>query len=105
MPATLDGSEAALAFARMLPLDLKLDDFHSIEKVADLPERLPTQGAPAGMDPDVGDITYYAPWGNLAIFYRDFGYARGLVYLGRIEGNMAVLSENGAINVRIERVE
>lgn len=24
-------------------------------------------------------ITYYAPWGNLAIFYRDFGYSAGLV--------------------------
>jgi hypothetical protein len=36
-----------------------------------------TAGAPAGSDPSVGDITYYAP-GNLAIFYRDFGYSRGL---------------------------
>lgn len=24
----------------------------------------------AGMDPSVGDLTYYAPWGNLAIFAR-----------------------------------
>jgi hypothetical protein len=32
----------------------------------------------------VGDITYYAPWGNLAIFYRDFGYSPGLVRLGHI---------------------
>ncbi|MEH7502625.1 cyclophilin-like fold protein [Neobacillus drentensis] len=23
-------------------------------------------------DPSVGDFTYYSPWGNLAIFYRDF---------------------------------
>lgn len=43
------------------------EDHVSAEKTLDL-------GAPAGIDPDVGDITY-APWGNVAIFYRDSGYA------------------------------
>ncbi|ELZ92649.1 cyclophilin-like fold protein [Haloferax sulfurifontis] len=42
-------------------------------------------GSDDGVDPEVGDITYYAPWGNLAIFYREFGYASGLVKLGHIE--------------------
>lgn len=102
LPATLENTAAAKAFADMLPLDLTLDDYHSIEKVSDLPETLPTQGSPAGIDPDVGDITYYAPWGNLAIFYRDFGYASGLVRLGRIEGSMAALSVTGALSARIE---
>ncbi|MFJ8021509.1 cyclophilin-like fold protein [Streptomyces sp. NPDC096311] len=26
------------------------------------------------MNPSVGDLTYCAPWGNPAIFYRDFDY-------------------------------
>ncbi|MET9503768.1 cyclophilin-like fold protein [Streptomyces sp. NPDC006622] len=26
-----------------------------------------------------GDLTYYAPWGNLAVFYHDASYAQGLV--------------------------
>jgi hypothetical protein len=89
----------------MLPLELKLEDYHGIEKIADLPARLPTEGEPAGVDPDVGDITYYAPWGNLAIFYRDFGYAAGLVRLGRLEGSLSALAGNGAVRVRIEPVD
>ncbi len=39
--------------------------------------RLSTEGAPAGVDPDLGDLTYYARWGNLAIFYRDSGFSEG----------------------------
>jgi hypothetical protein len=39
------------------------------------PRKLSTSGARPGSDPDVGDIAYYAPWGNLALFYRNFGYS------------------------------
>ena len=63
------------------------------------------QGAPSGIDPDVGDITYYAPWGNIAIFYKDFGYAGGLVKLGRIDSGLDVLSSPGRLEARIERVD
>ena len=41
------------------------------------------QDAPSGCNSSVGDFTYYSPWGNLAIFYRDFGFASGLIKLGR----------------------
>ncbi|MFQ2153093.1 cyclophilin-like fold protein [Aeromonas sanarellii] len=72
--ATLEESDSARDFVAMLPLTLPFEDYAETEKIAYLPRRLTTQGAPKGMDPDVGDISYYAPWGNLAIFYRDFGY-------------------------------
>lgn len=90
--ARLDDSAAARDFAAMLPLRLTLKDYASTEKIADLPRKLSTGDAPAGVDPEVGDIAYYAPWGNLAIYYRDFGYSRGLVRLGRIETVGAALS-------------
>lgn len=69
-----------------------------------LPTKLSTQGAPAGIDPDVGDITYYAPWGNLAIFYRDFGHSTGLIRLGHFEDGMEALQVSGSMNVTIEPV-
>lgn len=103
--ATLEDSAASRDFAALLPLDLTLSDYHGIEKIADLPTRLSTDGAPAGVDPEVGDITYYAPWGNLALFYRGFGYSRGLVRLGRIEQGIERLAGSGAITARIERVD
>lgn len=105
MTASLNNSAAARDFLSMLPLTLTLSDYASTEKIADLPRRLSTQGAPAGFDPDVGDITYYAPWGNLAIFYRDVGYAKGLVHLGRIESSLAELHSDGALQVCIDMLD
>lgn len=101
--ATLDDSAASRGFAALLPLDLTLSDYHRTEKIADLPARLSTTGAPDGIDPAVGDIAYYVPWGNLAIFYRDFGYSKGLVRLGRIEGDLGDLDTSGTVSARIER--
>lgn len=100
--AVLEDSEAARDFAALLPLDLTLSDYNRTEKIADLPRRLSTAGAPEGVDPAVGDITYYAPWGNLAIFYRDFGYSRGLVRLGLFEGDAKALAMlDGPVRVEI----
>ena len=100
--AVLDDSDAARDFAALLPIELKLSDYNSTEKVADLPRRLVTDSAPEGVDPAVGDITYYAPWGNLAIFYRDFGYSRGLVRLGRLKGDVETLSKaDGPVRIEI----
>jgi hypothetical protein len=105
LTATLEESEAARDFLSLLPLTLTLSDYNGTEKIADLPRTLSTKGAPAGVDPDVGDIAYYAPWGNLAVFYRDFGYSSGLVKLGRLDSGAEVLSGRGPVRVVIERAE
>lgn len=101
--ATLEHSAAAEDFLSLLPLSLELEDYHHTEKISDLPRRLSTAGAPAGIDPEVGDITYFAPWGNLAIFYRDFGYAKGLVHLGRITSSIDPLIRQDSFSVTIRR--
>lgn len=103
--ATLDDSAAARDFAALLPLDLMLTDFHGIEKIADLPRELDTSSAPASYKPDVGDITLYAPWGNLAIFYKPFQEARGLVRLGEFDGSIDALVQDGETPIRIERAD
>jgi hypothetical protein len=84
--ATLVDNETSRDFVSLLPLTLTLKDYAATEKISDLPRKLSTKGAPSGYDPSVGDITYYSPWGNLAIFYKDFGYSKGLVKLGSIDG-------------------
>ena len=61
-------------------------------------------GAPAGIAPEIGDITYYAPWGNLALFYRDFGYSSGLIRLGRFDAGVDALNVRGSLNVTIEAI-
>ncbi len=103
--ATLNDSKAARDFASLLPLTLTLQDYNGTEKISDLPKKLSTEGAPAGSDPSVGDIAYYAPWGNLALYYRNFGYSNGLVILGRIEGGVEAFNVPGSVKVTIERIE
>jgi hypothetical protein len=83
MIATLDDNATSRDFVSLLPLTLTLDDYNGTEKISDLPKKLSTRGVPEGMTPVAGDIGYYAPWGNLAIFYKDFSYSRGLM-LGRV---------------------
>jgi hypothetical protein len=105
LSATLDDTPAGRDFATLLPLDLSLSDYHTTEKVADLPRKLDTTGAPASYTPKAGDITYYAPWGNLAIFYKPFQTSRGLVRLGAFDGPIDALLKDGAIPVRIEAAD
>jgi len=101
--ATLDNSsQAAKDFIALLPLTLTLKDYNATEKVSDLPRRLSTKDAPPGFDPSIGDIAYYAPWGNLAIFYKDFGYSSGLVKLGTIDAGLDRLNAPGSLKATIE---
>ncbi|MBD3642066.1 MAG: hypothetical protein HUJ18_13820 [Marinobacter sp.] len=101
----LEDSAATRDFLAQLPLTLTFEDYHGIEKVSDLPQRLSTEGAPAGFDPEVGSFTYYAPWGNLAIFYRDFGYARSLVNLGTVTRGLERLSQSENFTATISRAD
>ncbi|MEH2125529.1 cyclophilin-like fold protein [Nostoc sp.] len=103
--ATLIDSKTTQDFISLLPLTLTLEDYARTEKVSDLPKKLSTEDAPPGSDPAVGDIAYYAPWGNLAIYYRDFEYSNGLAILGKIEGGIEVLNVPGSVEVTIELVQ
>lgn len=106
LTVTLLDNPTARDFASLLPLSLTLRDYAKTEKVSDLPRKLSTSGAPIGTDPDVGDIAYYAPWGNLAIYYRDFGYSTGLVKLGRIDAGIQNLGRaRDGLVVRVERAD
>ena len=69
------------------------------------PKKLSTEGAPSGSGPSVGDIAYYAPWGNLAIFYREFGYSSGLVILGKIDNGIEAINAPGSVRVTIEHIK
>jgi hypothetical protein len=69
---------------------------------SDLPKRLSIAGAPPGFDPSMGDITYYAPWGNVAFFYKDFGYSTGLVSHGVIDSVAEFLARPGRMQVTVE---
>ena len=103
--ATLTDGAAARDFVSLLPLTLVLEDYAKTEKISHLPRKLTATGAPAGSDPSVGDIAYYAPWGNLAIYYKDFGYSNGLVILGKIDGDVEAFSAPGPVKATLELIK
>lgn len=102
LAATLLDNATARDLLSLLPVVLTLEDYAATEKIAYLSRKLSIAGAPAGADPSVGDIAYYAPWGNLAFFYREARYAPGLVKLGRIDGGVEALNVAGPVKVALE---
>ncbi|WIH81356.1 cyclophilin-like fold protein [Brachyspira pilosicoli] len=105
--AVITNSKAGNDFLSLLPLSVKAEDFNSTEKIFYLSKKLNTQNEPDGINPKAGDITYYAPWGNIAIFYKNFRYSNNLIYLGKFENTSDVekLSNiKGNFDIRIERV-
>lgn len=91
--ATLADNDTARDFYRTLPLEIRLENYASVEKIGyDLP-KLSTQNSPKGYAGQAGDLTYYAPWGNLAIFTENshVGYANGLIFFGKITQGLAEL--------------
>ncbi|MER7540626.1 cyclophilin-like fold protein [Streptomyces sp. NPDC097704] len=82
--ATLNDSATARDLATLLPLTLETEDFHQTERIAYPPRELDTTGAPDASHPMAGDLAYYTPWGNLALFYRDGRHSPSLVILGHL---------------------
>ncbi|NUG50450.1 cyclophilin-like fold protein [Acinetobacter lactucae] len=105
--ATLAMSPTVEDFAKQLPLTLTLKDYDSTEKIADLPAKLTTQNAPNGYAGKAGDLTYYAPWGNLAFFYKDspVGYANGLIFLGKLDVIPQQFKQNQPIKISISQIK
>jgi len=88
----------------LLPLVGTAKDFGSLEKVFYLPRKLTTKGAAASYTPVSGDLCYYAPWGNLALFHGDGHPSPGLIHLGRFEGDLSALGIKGEAQLRITQL-
>lgn len=102
----LNGNDAAKDFASKLPLKLKFEDFGSTERISYLPKSLSLGSAPRSCDPQKGDITYYVPWGNLAVFVRDFRPANDLVPLGKLSPEaLRAIQESGSHDVEFSLVK
>lgn len=102
----LEQNAATQDLIAALPLTLTFEDYAGTEKISYLPKKLSTTATGAGIDPAIGDLAYYAPWGNLALFYQDFGYSSGLIKLGEVEAGLEKLAKmQGKFTVTIERVE
>ncbi|MGN0266437.1 MAG: cyclophilin-like fold protein [Lachnospiraceae bacterium] len=87
-----------------LPMTVGFEDYNGTEKISYLDAELDLSNAPGECTPQTGDLTYYAPWGNLAFFYHDFRNSPQLIPLGRIEtGGEYLENLDSYTEVTIER--
>jgi hypothetical protein len=91
---TMVDNATARDFLALLPLTVTLEDYANSEKINYLPRKLTTTGG-QNAEQVKDDFCYYAPWGNLAIFYMGFGYGTSLYVLGSIESGKEELATMG----------
>lgn len=102
----LNDSEVARNFYAMLPFNLAFEDFNGTEKIAPLPRKLDFGASPTSCDPKKGSLAYFIPWGNIAVFYKDFRPSRNLVPLGTIVQGISLFEEQeGDFGARVERAQ
>ena len=101
--ATLTASAASRDLVAQLPATIDMVDHGSVEKTGPLPAPLSLDGQPDGADPDPGDLGYYAPGGDLVLYYGDQSYYNGIVILGRLQGDAAqrIADLDGPIKVQL----
>lgn len=103
--AVLYDNPSARDFASMLPLDLEVENYASNEKIAYLPRKLTNEGSGPFGNEAPGDLAYYAPWGNIIVYYAGYRYSTGLIRLGRLEGGLDPLLEHEKYSVHIELID
>jgi hypothetical protein len=103
LTGVLYDNPSARDLAALLPLDLTIEDFGSNEKIVHLPRKLTEDGSGPFGNEQPGDLCYFKPWGNLALFYDNYRWD-GLIRFGRFEGGFEPLLVRGKFPVRIERI-
>jgi hypothetical protein len=106
--ATLMDNETAQDFASLLPVSLDMHDLFGREKPGRLPRAL-TDSDDHQLSYEVGDVSYWPPAHDLAIFYADDGKSipsPGLIPLGRIDSGLDLIASAGdAFRMTIERID
>lgn len=79
----LNDSPAAKDLYNQLPLTVEVENYSDNEKIFYPPKELKTNNTPKSGGKR-GTIAYYAPWGDVVMFYETAGSASGLYELGTV---------------------
>lgn len=99
----LNDSAAAKELYDQLPLTVEVENYSTNEKIFYPPKKLATSDTPPA-DARRGTLAYYAPWGDVVMFYADFGKASGLYELGHAVSGMEHIKEFSGM-IKIETVD
>lgn len=95
----LNDSHAAQSLLSQLPLTVEVEDFSTNEKVFYPPQELDTANTPLA-EGGAGTLAYYAPWGDVVLFYDSFSANSSLYELGEaVSGAENIGQMSGAITV------
>lgn len=95
----LNDSPAAASLAAQLPLTLEVEDYSTNEKIFYPPQELDTSDTPAA-EGGAGTLAYYAPWGDVVMFYGDYSANSSLYELGEaVSGADQISRMSGSIEV------
>lgn len=97
----LKDSGAVRELLSQLPLDIAVEDYGGNEKIFYPPQKLNIQDTPLAKKVDAGTLAYYAPWGDVVLFYESFRPAPGLYELGRINSGAGEIGGlTGTVNIK-----
>lgn len=102
--ASVLDNDAAREFISMLPLQLVMKDLFEREKYCTLPKALAAK-EPRTYKYDVGDIAYWSPSRDLAIYYKQDGEkipSPGIIPLAKIDAYADAFNLPGDVKVIIE---
>src|SRR5690348_1561924 len=102
--ARLIDSPATRDFVSLLPLTLTMNDLFNREKFGHLPRAISQEGRHTHTY-SLGDIAYWWPGPDVAIFYHHDGERipdPGVVIIGKIGPDVAALNVRGPVNVTME---
>jgi len=96
----LNDSSAARDLYAQLPLSISVENYGGNEKIFYPPNKLDTTDTPQANAHATGTLAYYAPWGDVVMFYGRFGAAAGLYTLGHaVSGSEHIQGMSGTIRI------
>jgi hypothetical protein len=104
LTASLADNATAQDFVSILPLKISLSDLFGREKYASLPKALSEKG-PRTKRYEVGDIAYWSPSHDVAIYYRQDGESipsPGIIPIAKIDAGVEAFNLPGSVKVTIE---
>ena len=104
LTATLADNPSAQDFASLLPLKVSMNDLFGREKYGDLPRAISEKG-PRTHSYQVGDIVYWSPDHQLAVYYRQDNEtipSPGVIPVAKIEAGVEAFNVSGSVKVTIE---
>ncbi len=97
----LNASSPAKSLYDQLPLTVEVENYSDNEKIF-YPEKLDTSD-PVDADAKKGTLAYFSPWGDVVMYYGDFGSYTGLYELGKaVSGEDEIENLAGTLQITKE---